>query len=86
MDTNFKDDKYLDDFKPIEVFVNGKLEDAIHKFRSLVTKEKIMSYLKMHYSYEKPSEKRRRKIRESIQRQKKLAMTNNIKDQQSFNG
>lgn len=81
MDNNFKDDKYLDDFKPIEVFVNGRLEDAIHKFRSLVTREKIMSYLKLHYSYEKPSEKKRRKIRESIQRRKKAEAINIYKEQ-----
>ena len=80
METNFKDDKYLDDFKPIEVFVNGRLEDAIHKFRSLVTREKIMSYLKLHYAYEKPSEKKRRKARESVQRRKKMESVNNFKD------
>jgi len=82
MEQNFKDDKYLDDFKPIEVFVNGKLDDAIHRFRALVTKEKVMSYLKLHYAYEKPSEKKRRKQRESAQRQRKALMMENIKEQQ----
>ena len=80
MDNNFKDDKYLDDFKPIEVVVNGRLEDAIHKFRTLVTREKIMSYLKLHYAYEKPSEKKRRKARESIQRRKKAESPRIYKD------
>lgn len=75
MQINKKDDSYLDDFGPIEVeVINGRLDDAIHKFRSIVTKEKVMSYLKLHYAYEKPSEKKRRKIRESIQRQKKAAI------------
>ena len=65
------DDSYLNDFSPIEVVVTGKLEDAIHKFRALVTKEKVMSYLKQHYAYEKPSDKKRRKSREAQQRQRK---------------
>lgn len=71
---NYKDDSYLNDFRPIEVeVINGRVDDAIHKFRSIVTKEKVMSYLKQHYAYEKPSEKKRRKIRESIQRTRKAA-------------
>ncbi|MFZ4795850.1 MAG: 30S ribosomal protein S21 [Bacteroidia bacterium] len=74
MENNYKDDSYLNDFKPLEVEVTGRLEDAIHRFRSLVTKEKVMSYLKLHYSYEKPSDRKRRKIRESIQRQKKATL------------
>ncbi len=81
MEHNFKDDSYLEEFTPIEVFVNGKLEDAIHRFRSLVTKEKVMSYLKLHCTYEKPSEKKRRKHRESLQRQRKAIMMDNIKEQ-----
>ena len=80
MNTNWKDDSYLDEFRPIEVVVNGKLEDAIHKFRSIVTKEKVMSYLKAHYAYEKPSEKKRRKRRESVQRRKKMAMMERERD------
>ena len=80
MEHNYKDDSYLDEFKPIEVFVNGKVEDAIHRFRSLVTKEKVMSYLKLHYAYEKPSEKKRRKHRESMSRQRKALMMENLKE------
>jgi len=81
MHTNWKDDSYLNEFKPIEVVVmNGKLEDAIHKFRSIITKEKIMSVLKAHYAYEKPSEKKRRKRRESVQRRRKMEMMEREKD------
>jgi ribosomal protein S21 len=77
MKTNkkYQDDSYLKDFKPVEVIVNNKnkeprdeLEDAIREFRGLVTKERIMSVLKEHASYEKPSDKKRRKIRESKRR------------------
>lgn len=76
MDYKKVDDSYLDDFSPIQVFVvNDRLEDAIHKFRTIVTKERIMSSLKEHYQYEKPSDKKRRQHREAIQRQKKLAST-----------
>ncbi len=67
------DDSYLDYFQPLEVEVPNRVEDVIQKFRAMVTKERIMSVLKEHNSYEKPSEKRRRKHRESIQRQKKIA-------------
>lgn len=66
------DDSYLDYFRPIEVEVPNRVEDVIQKFRAMVTKERIMSVLKEHYSYEKPSEKRRRKHRESLQRIKKM--------------
>lgn len=81
MKNNFKDDSYLSTFSPIEIVVNNgnsqngvRIEDAIHKFRSLVTKEQVMSSLKLHYEYEKPSERKRRKERENIQRARKAAM------------
>ena len=80
---DMRDDSYLAEFSPIEVVVDGKLEDAIHRFRSIVTKEKVMSYLKLHCVYEKPSEKKRRKHRESLQRQRKarMMMQEETKDQ-----
>ena len=78
---NFKDDSaspesddYLARYVPLEVKVTGKFEDAMHKFRAMVTKERIMSSLKEHESYEKPSVKRRRKSREAKQRMRKLQM------------
>jgi len=67
-------DDYLSEFKPVEIrVVDGRVDEAIHRFRKLVTTERIMSSIKEHYAYEKPSEKRRRKIRESQQRLRKLA-------------
>lgn len=72
MENNFKDDSYLSSFKPVEVVVeDDNIVKAIAIFRSIVTKERIMSVLKQHYAYEKPSEKRRRKQRESAQRLRK---------------
>lgn len=65
------------DLHPLEVKVppNVRFEEYMNyvkRFRAIVTKEKLMSDLKEHQSYEKPSEKKRRKIRESIQRKRKM--------------
>lgn len=69
---DYSDDSYLSYFKPVQVVVEGDdATKAISLFRSLVTKERIMSVLKEHYSYEKPSERRRRKHRETMQRIRK---------------
>ena len=74
MINNKLSDDYLAEFKPIEVrVVDGRVDEAIHRFRKLVTTERIMSSIKEHCAYEKPSEKRRRKVRESQQRIRKLA-------------
>jgi ribosomal protein S21 len=77
-----KDDSYLKSFGPVEVAVRSSsrdprddLEDAVREFRSLVTKERIMSVLKEHAAYEKPSDKKRRKTREHIRKMKKLAFS-----------
>jgi len=77
----YSDDSYLDSFKPVEVTVNNKnkdprdeLEDAIRVFRGYVTKERIMSVLKEHSAYKKPSDKKRRKRREMERRLRKIAM------------
>ena len=70
---NKLDDSYLDYFQPLQVEVTGRIEDAIHRFRAMVTRERIMSVLKEHASYEKPSDQKRRKHREQIARQRKLA-------------
>lgn len=71
-ENNYKSDDYLDTFHPLEVVVNRTIEEAVGRLRAMVTKERIMSVLKEHASYEKPSEKRRRKHRESIARQRKV--------------
>jgi small subunit ribosomal protein S21 len=51
---------------PLEVKVYGNnFDKAIRTFRSLVQKERILSSYKEKQSYEKPSDKRRRKRNES---------------------
>lgn len=55
-------------FSPIEVKVYGNFEKAMKVFRSLVQSEKILSLYKEKQSYEKPSDKKRRKKNENIQK------------------
>ncbi len=55
--------------KPLEVVVeNGNFEDAFRRFKSLVQKEKIINQYKERMAYEKPSEKKRRKSRQALER------------------
>lgn len=64
-----KDDSYLDDFRPLEVKVSGHdAEGAIRQFKMLVQKEQIILQYRARQSYEKPSVKRRRKEKESVER------------------
>lgn len=55
-------------FSPIEVKVYNNFEKAFKSFRSLVQAEKILSLYKEKQSYEKPSDKKRRKHNENIKR------------------
>jgi ribosomal protein S21 len=55
-------------FSPLEVKVYNNFEKALKAFRSLVQSEKILSLYKEKQSYEKPSEKKRRKYAESVKR------------------
>ena len=53
-------------FKPLEVKIFGNNFDRAFKaFRSLVQKERILSVYKEKQSFEKPSDKKRRKRKES---------------------
>ena len=66
---------YLDHFKPLEVTVRGGTGDkrkdfddfnfALKTFKSMVQKEKVISEYKQRRYHEKPSDKRRRKEKES---------------------
>lgn len=60
------------ELSPLQIKVNGPrkedFEDAFRKFKAKVQKEKILSEYKDRQSYEKPSEKRRRKRREALER------------------
>jgi ribosomal protein S21 len=62
----------------IEVKVEGSgredFEHAFRKFKALAQKERIVGEYKEHMAYEKPSEKKRRKSRESIERNRLNAL------------
>ncbi len=61
--------------KPLEVKVYGNnCDKAIKAFRALVQKERILSVYKDKQSYEKPSDKARRKKNEA--RRKRLELEN----------
>lgn len=56
--------------QPLEVKVYGNnFDKALRAFRALVQKERVLSNYKEKQSYEKPSDKRRRKINESKRKQ-----------------
>jgi small subunit ribosomal protein S21 len=58
---------------PLEVKVYGNnFDKALRAFRALVQKERVLSAYKEKQSYEKPSDKRRRKRNESIRKQLEL--------------
>lgn len=60
---------------PLEVKVeNDNFEDACRKFKSLFQKERIIGILKEKQFYEKPSDKKRRKRREAVERKMMLEM------------
>ena len=59
--------------QPLEVKVYGNnFDKALRAFRALVQKERVLSAYKEKQSYEKPSDKRRRKRNESIRKQLEL--------------
>jgi small subunit ribosomal protein S21 len=61
--------------QPLEVKVyNGNFDKALRAFRALVQKERILSSYKEKQSYEKPSDKRRRKRNEM--KRKRIEMDN----------
>jgi ribosomal protein S21 len=51
--------------KPLEVKVYGNFDKALRAFRALVQKERVLSSYKEKRSYEKPSDKHRRKRNEA---------------------
>jgi len=56
--------------KPIEVIVyNNSFDKALRAFRSIVQKERILSLYKEKQTYEKPSDKKRRKRAEAKRKQ-----------------
>ena len=65
---------YLNKFKPLEVVVGNDLEFAFRTFKTMVQREKVISLYKEKQQYEKPSIKKRRKIREARKRRMTLAL------------
>ncbi len=60
--------------QPLEVKVYGNnFDKALRAFRALVQKERVLSSYKEKQSYEKPSDKRRRKRNESKRKQLELS-------------
>jgi len=59
--------------QPLEVKVyNNNFDKALRAFRALVQKERILSTYKEKQSYEKPSDKRRRKRNEMKRKQQEI--------------
>lgn len=55
--------------EPLQVVVErGNFEDAFRRFKALAQKERIVGQIKEKETYEKPSEKKRRKKREAYER------------------
>lgn len=78
--TKFED---LKPFSPLEVRIeDGRFEDAVKRWKSMVQKSQILSVYKEKQSYEKPSDKKRRKRRETAERLRVAK----IKEQQMANG
>lgn len=70
-------------FRGLEVKVHDNdFEDAFRKFKSLIQKEKVIAEFKEKQRYEKPSDKKRRKKREAIQK----VMLAKLREQQILSG
>ncbi len=58
--------------RPLEVIVNdGGVESALKHFKRLVLRDGILRELKQRRHYEKPGERKRRKIREAARRRRR---------------
>jgi len=60
--------------RPLEVTVDERgVEPALRAFKRLVLRDGILRELKRKKSYEKPGERKRRKVREAARRRRKQA-------------
>jgi ribosomal protein S21 len=75
-------EEYSEGFTTLQVHVGENFEEGLRRFKALVQKAKILTLYKERQSYEKPSERRRRKKRDHAERQR-LA---NIRDKQMASG
>ena len=67
--------------KPLEVEVYDHFEKAMRYFRAMVQKEGVLALYKEHQSYEKPSDKKRRKRNEAIRAQMEAEFKDKDKDE-----
>ncbi len=71
--------------RPLEVKVDGRgVESAIRLFKKLVLRDGILKELKRRAHYEKPGEKRRRKVREAARRLRRQAARAVRREQREF--
>jgi small subunit ribosomal protein S21 len=71
--------------RPLEVKVDGRgVESAIRLFKKLVLRDGILKELKRRSHYEKPGEKRRRKVREAARRLRRQAARAVRREQREF--
>ena len=69
---------------PLEVKVyNNNFDKALRAFRALVQKERILSIYKEKQSYEKPSDKRRRKRNEMRRKRQELSSPQGTRERTS---
>lgn len=66
----------------LEVVVGHSFDEAFKRFRQVVQADGVLALYKEKMSYEKPSEKKRRKRREAIQRQ----LLQDLREQQILSG
>jgi len=68
-------------YGPVEVIVGERgVEAAIRLFKRLVLRDGILQTLKRRTHYEKPGERRRRKVREAARRRRKQARRTLVRD------
>ena len=71
--------------RSLEVKVDGRgVESAIRLFKKLVLRDGILKELKRRAHYEKPGEKRRRKVREAARRLRRQAARTARREQREF--
>lgn len=71
--------------QPLEVKVYGNnFDKALRAFRALVQKERVLSTYKEKQTYEKPSDKRRRKRNESVRKQLELCSKGECRHAEHF--
>jgi ribosomal protein S21 len=73
-----KNEPVLGQYLEVVVYNNGNFEKALRAFRATVQKERILSLYKEKQSYEKPSDKKRRKRNEM--KRKKLELNDDKHD------